>query len=80
MEARQEVRLKEAEAADQKRTANRDTFAEPTACIIGTSDGKVEGKTAKLADKNASTAVTCLIVQFDYPQNVAARSVRNATC
>ena len=30
MEARQEVRLKEAEAADKKSTANRDTFAEPT--------------------------------------------------
>jgi hypothetical protein len=53
MEARQEVRLKEAERADQKRTANRDTFAEPTASIIGTSDEKVEGKTAKLANKNA---------------------------
>src|SRR5215218_8313263 len=34
MEARQEVRLKEAEAADQKETANRDRFAEPTASII----------------------------------------------
>jgi len=35
MEARQEVRLKEAEAADQRSTANRDTFAEPTESIIG---------------------------------------------
>jgi hypothetical protein len=35
MEARQEVRLKEAEAADQKETANRVRFAEPTASIIG---------------------------------------------
>lgn len=37
--ARQEVRLKEAEAADQKEAANRDTFAEPTRCIIG-GDGR----------------------------------------
>jgi hypothetical protein len=35
MEAHQEVRLKEAEAADQKNQANRDTFAEPTGYIIG---------------------------------------------
>ena len=34
MEARQEVRLKEKEAADQKETANRVRFAEPTASII----------------------------------------------
>jgi hypothetical protein len=37
MEARQEVRLKEAEAADQKETANRVRFAEPTASIIDAS-------------------------------------------
>jgi hypothetical protein len=30
MEAHQEVRLKQAEAADQREAANRDTFAEPT--------------------------------------------------
>jgi hypothetical protein len=30
MEAHQEVRLKQAEAADQKEAAIRDTFAEPT--------------------------------------------------
>jgi hypothetical protein len=33
MAARQEVRLKEAEAADQKEAANRDTFAEPTRAL-----------------------------------------------
>jgi hypothetical protein len=44
MEARQEVRLKEAEAADQKETANRDRFAEPTASIIGEWAGEVHTK------------------------------------
>jgi hypothetical protein len=44
MEARQEVRLKEAEAADQKETANRDRFAEPTASIIGEWAGEVHRK------------------------------------
>src|SRR3954467_4002048 len=41
METRQEVRLKEAEAADQKETANRDRFAEPTASIIDVCRTKV---------------------------------------
>ena len=43
MEARQEVRLKEAEAADEKQAANRDTFAEPTVSIIDMPPGKVQG-------------------------------------
>jgi hypothetical protein len=48
MEARQEVRLKEAEAADQKETANRDRFAEPTGSIIGKSSRKVQMKSIRL--------------------------------
>ena len=44
MEARQEVRLKEAEAADQKETANRVRFAEPTASIIDACLAKVHTK------------------------------------
>jgi hypothetical protein len=50
MEARQEVRLKEAEAADQKETANRDRFAEPTESIIGTWPGKVHTKSKPLRE------------------------------
>jgi hypothetical protein len=50
MEARQEVRLKEAEAADQKETANRDRFAEPTASIIGMSGRKVQPKSGSLRE------------------------------
>jgi hypothetical protein len=55
MEARQEVRLKEAEAADQKETANRDRFAEPTASIIGERPGKVHTNSTQLIE----------LVQFD---------------
>ena len=50
MEARQEVRLKEAEAADQKETANRDRFAEPTASIIGMRGTKVHTKSTSLRE------------------------------
>ena len=51
MAARQEVRLKEAEAADQRSTANRDTFAEPTASIIGMSACGVQTKSGPQANK-----------------------------
>jgi hypothetical protein len=43
MAARQEVRLKEAEAADYN-TANRVTFAEPTRRIIRCTAGKVQSE------------------------------------
>jgi hypothetical protein len=48
MEARQEVRLKEAEAADQKETANRVRFAEPTASIIDTCRTEVHTNSTRL--------------------------------
>ena len=48
MEARQEVRLKEAEAADQKETANRVRFAEPTASIIDVCWTEVQTKSTLL--------------------------------
>ena len=50
MEARQEVRLKEAEAADQKETANRDRFAEPTASIIDAWPAEVLRKSSPLRE------------------------------
>ena len=50
MEARQEVLLKEAEAADQKETANRVRFAEPTASIIDLPRQEVQGNSAREAD------------------------------
>ena len=58
MEARQEVRLKEAEAADQKETANRVRFAEPTASIIDFSRTEVHTNSTSLCelDELASNA------------------------
>ena len=50
MEARQEVRLKEAEAADQKETANRVRFAEPTASIIDASQTEVQTNSTSLRE------------------------------
>ena len=50
MEARQEVRLKEAEAADQKETANRDRFAEPTASIIDAFQAEVHTNSTRLRE------------------------------
>jgi hypothetical protein len=49
MEAHQEARLKEAEAADAKKAANRDTFAEPTGSIIDMQRCEVQGKYTYLA-------------------------------
>jgi hypothetical protein len=47
MAARQEVRLKEAEAADQKEAANRDTFAEPIRLHYGMHGREVQGNSPR---------------------------------
>jgi hypothetical protein len=57
MEARQEVRLKEAEAADQKETANRVRFAEPTASIIDVCPAEVHTKSTSLYELVELTAL-----------------------
>jgi hypothetical protein len=55
MEARQEVRLKEAEAADQKETANRVRFAEPTASIIDICQTEVHTNSTRLSELSELT-------------------------
>jgi hypothetical protein len=49
MEARQEGRLKEHEAADYRSTGSRYTFAEPTGRIIDAAGRKVQGKSPAAA-------------------------------
>ena len=59
MAARQEVRLKEAEAADQTSTANRDTFAEPTERIMACGVAKSR---AKPRNKRTNPAIAALVI------------------
>jgi len=52
MAARQEARLKEAEAADKRSTANTHTFAEPTRRIIDRPIGEVQSNLTYLDHKS----------------------------
>jgi len=71
MEARQEVRLKQAEAADQKETANRDRFAEPTASIIGICPTKVHTKSTRWRRFVELDGETALHVTLRYSEGSA---------
>ena len=67
MEASQEVRLKEAEAADKKSTANRDTFAEPTDVLSS------RGSTKSRANATRSRSTTRFSALRSPSQHGAAR-------